>query len=109
MAAETRIIAGGEVVNGRELRQGFRDKMSGGRAPRCVGIYDALSARIAKEAGFDAVMTGGYSISAALLGQPDIGIITQTEATWVVRNVARAIDIPMVADIDTGFGNALNL
>ena len=74
-----------------------------------AGVYDALSAKLAQEAGFKAVMTSGFAVSASLLGLPDVELYTMTENLGVVRNVANAVTIPVVADTDTGYGNAINV
>ncbi len=73
------------------------------------GAYDALSARLAQQAGFDAMFTTGFGFSAATLGAPDIGLMTATEIMERVRNIVNAIDVPLVADMDTGYGNPLNV
>ena len=74
-----------------------------------AGAFDALSARLIQEAGFDALLTSGYGISSSLLGEPDTEQYTMTENVAVVRNVCNAVTIPVIADIDTGYGNALNV
>lgn len=73
------------------------------------GAYDALSARLAQRAGFDACFTTGFGFSAAALGTPDIGLMTASEILERVRRVVEAVEIPVVADMDTGYGNALNV
>ncbi len=73
------------------------------------GAHDALSAKIAQEVGFDAVWAGGFSISASLKCIPDASFITLTEQISIERNMAEIISIPIVADCDTGYGNALNV
>ena len=73
------------------------------------GAHDALSAKLVQEAGFHAVWAGGFSISAALKCIPDASFITLSEQISVERNMAEAITIPIVADCDTGYGNALNV
>jgi carboxyvinyl-carboxyphosphonate phosphorylmutase len=73
------------------------------------GAYDALSAKIIEAAGFDAVQVSGFGLSASLLGQADAGLITMTEMVNQTRNIARVIDIPVMGDGDTGFGNAVNV
>ena len=73
-----------------------------------AGAFDALSARLIQEAGFDALLTSGYGVSASLLGEPDTEFYTMTENLSVVRNVCNAVTIPVVADIDTGYGNAVS-
>jgi methylisocitrate lyase len=72
-----------------------------------AGAFDALSARLIQEAGFDALLTSGYAISASLLGEPDTELYTMTENLAVVRNVCSAVSIPVVADIDTAYGNPI--
>lgn len=73
------------------------------------GSYDAVSARLMERAGFDVVFTSGYSLAASTLGMPDIGLLTASEVMDRVRNVAAALNIPVIADMDTGYGNALNV
>jgi methylisocitrate lyase len=72
------------------------------------GVYDALSARICEMVGFEAVSHSGYGTAAATLGCPDIGLLDLTEMVRQVGAVARAVQIPVLGDADTGFGNALN-
>lgn len=74
-----------------------------------AGAYDALSARFIAEAGFDAVMSSGFGVSASFLGQPDAELYTMSENLTVNRNIVNAVDIPVVSDIDTGYGNAINV
>ena len=73
-----------------------------------AGAFDALSARLIQEAGFDALLTSGYGISSSFLGEPDTELYTMTENLAVVRNVCNAVTIPVIADIDTGYGNAVS-
>jgi methylisocitrate lyase len=73
------------------------------------GAYDALSARLAEQAGFEAVFTSGFSIAATELGLPDMGMLTMAENVDRAGRVAGAIDVPLVADMDTGYGNVLNV
>lgn len=72
------------------------------------GVYDSLSARICEMAGFEAVFHSGYGTAAAVLGRPDIGLLTLTEMTSQVKSIARSVGIPVFADSDNGFGNAIN-
>jgi 2-methylisocitrate lyase-like PEP mutase family enzyme len=72
------------------------------------GVADALVARIAADRGFEAVYATGAGIANALLGVPDLGLTTMTEAADQVARIVDAVEIPVVADIDTGFGNAIN-
>jgi len=73
------------------------------------GVYDALSAKIAERCGIKAVQVTGYGLAGSNLGIPDVGIMTKTQMVELTRNIARAVDIPVMADGDTGFGNAINL
>jgi len=71
--------------------------------------HDALCARIAEQSGFKAIFTAGYANSAALLGMPDISLLTLTEMVEVASRVADAVSIPVFADGDTGHGNISNV
>ena len=73
------------------------------------GVYDAITARIAAMVGFDVVFISGYSVSAARLGEPDFGLLTQTEMAEAARAVCRVSRAPVVVDADTGYGNPLNV
>jgi methylisocitrate lyase len=74
-----------------------------------VSAYDALSARVIEAVGFKVVATSGFSISASLLAKPDAGLMTVTENLGTVRNILNAVKVPVIADIDTGYGNAINV
>ena len=73
------------------------------------GAYDVLSAKVIEMAGFDAVYMTGYGTSASILGEPDVGLLTMNEMVEHARNIAQAVDIPVLADGDTGYGNPLNI
>lgn len=73
------------------------------------GAFDALSARVVEAAGFDAVYMTGFGSSASLLGQPDVGLLTENEMMENARRIAQAISVPLIADADTGYGNPLNV
>ena len=73
------------------------------------GVYDALSAKIAKRAGFEVVFITGYSLSATLLGEPDFGLLTQTEVVNAAQRICALADLPVIVDADTGYGNAINV
>lgn len=73
------------------------------------GVYDALSAKIAVRAGFEVVFTTGYSLSATLLGEPDFGLLTQTEMLAAAQRICTVVDQPVIVDADTGYGNAINV
>jgi 2,3-dimethylmalate lyase len=88
--------------------QRIRDHVGAGTV-LMPGVYDAITARIAARVGFDVVFISGYSVSAARLGEPDMGFLTQTEMTEAARAVCRVSDAPVIVDADTGWGNALNV
>ncbi|MFV2178562.1 oxaloacetate decarboxylase [Actinomadura sp. LOL_016] len=73
------------------------------------GCYDALSARMIERAGFPAAAISGFAIETALLGGPDIGLMTLTELTDQARRITGAVDIPVITDVDTGFGGVNNI
>ena len=73
------------------------------------GVYDTLSAKIAERAGFPLAFVSGYAVAATFIGQPDLGLLTQTEIVERARQVCGAVDIPILVDADTGYGNALNV
>ncbi len=73
------------------------------------GVYDGLSARLAAQAGFGALVVSGYSVAASRLGLPDFGYLTQTEITDAARDLIAAVPgVPVIVDADTGYGNALS-
>jgi len=74
-----------------------------------AGAYDALSARLVAEAGFPALYMTGFGAAASLLGRPDVGLLTMTEMVDQARRMVDATDLPVIADADTGYGNALNV
>lgn len=73
------------------------------------GVYDGLTALQVQQAGFDCAYVSGASVAFTRLGRPDIGLTTMTEVANVVSNIRERIDIPVIVDGDTGFGNALNV
>jgi len=80
-----------------------------GRLMLVPGVYDALSAKIAESVGFPSAVLTGYGVSAALLGEPDFGILTQSEVLDVARRVVRATSLGLIVDGDTGYGGPLNV
>src|ERR1700745_837348 len=90
------------------LRQRMRALITGRGFTMAPGAYDTLTARLVEHAGFEAVYLtgGGYSRSN---GYPDLGLLTMTEIVqWIGRTV-EAVEIPVIADMDTGYGNAVNV
>jgi 2-methylisocitrate lyase-like PEP mutase family enzyme len=73
------------------------------------GVYDTLSAKLAARAGFPMAFISGYSVAATAIGEPDLGLLTQTELVAQARRVCRSVNIPIIVDADTGYGNPLNV
>lgn len=73
------------------------------------GVYDTLSALIAQRTGFPMAFISGYSVAATAIGEPDLGLLTQTEMIGQARRVCASADIPIIVDADTGYGNPLNV
>ena len=86
----------------------LRDLLTGPDVLVLPGCADPLVARLAAGAGFEAVYATGAGIANTLLGVPDVGLVTLTELADQVRRITAAVDVPVVVDIDTGFGNAIN-
>ena len=93
----------------RRRREALRSILSGGRCIRPGSVYDAISIRIAEDLGFEAGMFGGSVASLAVLGDPDIALITLTELAEQMRRMSRAAALPVLVDADHGYGNALNV
>ncbi|MDG2384700.1 MAG: oxaloacetate decarboxylase [Pirellulaceae bacterium] len=73
------------------------------------GVYDCLSARIVQDVGFPMSFVSGYGVSATSLGEPDMGLMTQTEMLERARRICGSVQIPILVDADTGYGNAMNV
>ena len=86
----------------------LRELLSGERMLLAPFTYDGFTARIAQEAGFDAVYMSGFATSMSR-GLPDVGLLTQTEMVQNAASIASVVDVPVVADADTGYGNAINV
>ena len=87
----------------------LRELLNSGRTIVAPGAFDPLAARLVEEAGFAAVYMTGFGTSAALLGRPDVGLLTMTEMADNAGRIAACVDIPVIADADTGYGNPLNV
>ena len=96
------------VQRGRSTTR-LRQLLAEGRTLVKPGAFDTLSAMIIEKAGFPCVGVTGYSVSAGLLGKPDVGLLTLNEIVMMTRYAASAVSIPVLADADTGFGNAINV
>jgi 2,3-dimethylmalate lyase len=73
------------------------------------GVYDALTAKIAEDVGFEAAFQTGYGTSASLLGMPDFGFLDAGETLGNARRIINCVNIPLIVDLDTGYGNPLNV
>jgi 2,3-dimethylmalate lyase len=87
----------------------LRALLDSGRTIVAPGAFDSLSARLVEEAGFPAVYMTGFGTSASLIGRPDVGLLTMTEMAGNAGRIAACVDIPVIADADTGYGNPLNV
>jgi oxaloacetate decarboxylase len=93
----------------RKCRENLRAILSGSACIRPGSVYDAISIRIAEDLGFEVGMFGGSVASLAVLGDPDIILITLTELAEQMRRMSRAAALPVLVDADHGYGNALNV
>ncbi|MCS3730753.1 isocitrate lyase/PEP mutase family protein [Bradyrhizobium betae] len=93
----------------RSRREKLRSILSGGTCVHPGSVYDAISIRIAEDLGFPLGMFGGSVASLAVLGDPDITLITLTELAEQMRRMSRAASLPVLVDADHGYGNALNV
>lgn len=87
----------------------LREALAGKEILVAPGAHDALTARVIEKTGFQAVYMTGYGQAASHLGAPDVGLLSLTEMVDRARNIAACVDIPVIADADTGFGNAVNV
>jgi 2,3-dimethylmalate lyase len=99
-----------DFLPGKKRNPGSLRKLIAGRETIIApGAYDALTARIFEQAGFPAVYMTGFGATASLLGRPDVGLLTMSQMVDNARRIAQAIDVPLIADADTGYGNPLNV
>jgi carboxyvinyl-carboxyphosphonate phosphorylmutase len=98
------LLSGGRVPRAR-----LRELLAGPSPVMAPGAYDALSARLVEQAGFDVVYMTGFGTTASLIGRPDVGLLTGTEMVDNARRIVSAVDVPVIADADTGYGNAINV
>jgi methylisocitrate lyase len=78
------------------------------RAVTVPGCHDALSAKVIERCGFEAIQVSGYGLAASILGKPDVGLVQMKDILDMTWNIVQAVTIPVMADIDTGGGNAIN-
>lgn len=96
------------VDSARVRRATLRSMLEERRALIVPGAGNALTARIIQDTGFEAVYVTGAGIANTVLGAPDIGLVTLTELTWTTEAISEICTLPLIVDIDTGFGNAVN-
>lgn len=87
----------------------LREMLAGTEPVLAPGAYDGLSARLIEQAGFEAVYMTGFGTAASLLGRPDIGLLSFGEMVDNARRIAHAVDVPVIADADDGYGNPINV
>jgi 2,3-dimethylmalate lyase len=97
------------LARDRNPRFTLRQLLDAGEMVLAPGCYDALGARLIEEAGFRAAYMTGFGSAAARLGRPDVGLMTMSEMVDNARRIARAVDLPVIADADTGYGNPINV
>jgi 2,3-dimethylmalate lyase len=101
----------GDLLGNRRPSPGaaLRSLLAGPEPLVAPGAYDALSARLVEQAGFDVVYMTGFGTTASLIGRPDVGLLSGTEMADNARRIVSAVDVPVIADADTGYGNAVNV
>lgn len=87
----------------------LRARLAEGRILTIPGCFDAMSAKLVEQAGFDAAYVSGYAVSATQIGLPDAGLLSYKEILDQARDIAGAVSIPLIGDADTGFGNPVNV
>ncbi|MEM8646016.1 MAG: isocitrate lyase/PEP mutase family protein [Pseudomonadota bacterium] len=92
-----------------ERRKAFRNVLEGSACVHPASVFDPISMRIAKDLGFQVGMLGGSTASLAVLGAPDLIVLTLSELAGLVNRMARASDLPIMVDADHGYGNALSV
>ncbi|MEV4597080.1 oxaloacetate decarboxylase [Amycolatopsis sp. NPDC049253] len=90
-------------------RKRLRELLTAGPPLVAPGAYDALSARLVEQAGFDVVYMTGFGTTASLIGRPDVGLLSGAEMIDNATRIVSAVDVPVIADADTGYGNAINV
>lgn len=99
----------GSLLGRRPPRARLRELLAAPGPLVAPGAYDALSARLVEMAGFDVVYMTGFGTTASLLGRPDVGLLSGTEMVDNARRLVSAVEVPVIADADTGYGNAINV
>jgi carboxyvinyl-carboxyphosphonate phosphorylmutase len=108
MTAQTPAAPAARPASAAARRARLRAILAGGACVHPASTWDPISARIAQEAGFECGMLAGSVASLAVLGAPDLILLTLSEFAETARRISRACDLPVIADADHGYGNALN-
>jgi 2-methylisocitrate lyase-like PEP mutase family enzyme len=82
--------------------------MDSGEMVVAIGAHDALSARLVEQTGFNAVYVGSFATEATFLGHPDLGLMSRSERLAIARNIVKAVRLPVIVDLEAGYGNAIN-
>ncbi|OLT03125.1 carboxyvinyl-carboxyphosphonate phosphorylmutase [Pseudonocardia sp. CNS-004] len=102
-------LVGDLLRSGPAPRARLRELLAGSGPVVAPGAYDALSARLVEQAGFGVVYMTGFGTTASLIGRPDVGLLGGAEMVDNARRIVAAVDVPVIADADTGYGNAINV
>lgn len=102
-----RVVSG--LLEGPSRPGALRELLAGRDLVVAPGAFDALSARLIEQSGFPAVYMTGFGTAASLLGRPDIGLLSSSEMIDNARRIAGCVAVPVIADADTGYGNAINV
>lgn len=97
------------MSNAKSAGARLRAQLEGKEAVVCPGAMNALYARLIERAGFPCVYMSGAGVANGMLGQPDVGLTTLTEMAQTAQNICTAVDVPVFADADTGFGGSVNV
>ena len=97
------------MSNPNKMASRLREKIANGEFMPMPCCFDALSAKMIEQAGFGVTFMSGFAASASRLGQPDLGLMSYAEVVDQARNITDAVAIPVIADGDTGYGNAMNV
>lgn len=93
----------------KDMAKRLRDLLSRKQMLILGSAYDGISAKVIEKEGFEAIWLTGAGVAASLLGQPDVGFLTMTDMVMMTKNIANCVDIPVMVDADTGYGNPLNV
>ncbi|MBI2843148.1 MAG: isocitrate lyase/PEP mutase family protein [Armatimonadetes bacterium] len=103
------IVKNGHIIQKTKPTIALRRMIETGKTVVAIGAHDAFSALLVERAGFDAVYVGSYVTEAAFLGKPDLALMTKTERLSIVRNIVKSVDVPVLADAEEGYGNAVSV